>query len=89
MDDPIIIDITVQGIMLVLLLTLPPIALATLAGVGVSLLQALTQVQEQTLGFAVKMSVVTIAILFTAQYMSAELFNYTNYIFTNFPSMLK
>ena len=37
-----------QAMLLVMLLSLPPIIVASMVGILVSLLQALTQVQEQT-----------------------------------------
>lgn len=85
MEDPFIIDLTVQGMMLVLVLSMPAIILATIAGVGISLLQALTQIQEQTLGFAIKLIVVIVTLLLTAHFMVGELFNYSIGIFRDFP----
>ncbi len=85
MEDPYIIDLTVQGMMLVLILSMPAIILATIAGVGISLLQALTQIQEQTLGFAIKLIVVILTLLLTAHFMVGELFNYSMNIFKDFP----
>ena len=58
MDQSAILNITAKSLILVLYLSLPPILVATLVGVLVSLIQALTQVQEQTLSFAVKLIVV-------------------------------
>ena len=39
--------------------------------------QALTQIQEQTLGFAVKLIASTVALVATISWIGAELFNYT------------
>lgn len=89
MNEPIILDLTVQGIILVLLLSMPAIVIATMAGLMVSFLQALTQIQEQTLGFAVKLIVVIATLLFTANFIAAELYNYAEYLFTTFHSMAK
>lgn len=89
MDEPYILDLTVQGMMLVLVLSMPSIILATLAGLVVSLFQALTQIQEQTLGFAIKLIVVTITLLLSAQFTAMELFNYTLHIFTTFNTLGK
>ena len=50
-----ILDYAQMCLILVLKLSLIPIVVATVIGIIVSLLQALTQVQEQTLGFAVKL----------------------------------
>lgn len=85
MEDPYIVDLTVQGMILVLILSMPAIILATLSGLLVSLLQALTQIQEQTLGFAIKLIVVVLTLLLTAHFMVGELFNYSLNLFKEFP----
>ena len=57
-----------QSLYLVLWLSLPPIAAAAIIGTLFSLFQALTQIQEQTLSFAIKMIVVFGVILLTARW---------------------
>lgn len=89
MEDPYIIDLTVQGMVLVLILSMPAIVLATFSGLLVSLLQALTQIQEQTLGFAIKLIVVVITLLLTAHFMVGELYNYSLNLFKEFPILGK
>ena len=78
---------TNQALVLVLILSMPPIIVATVVGVLVSLIQALTQVQEQTLGFAVKLIVVTLVLLLTAGWTGAELYKFTLQIFDTFPTL--
>lgn len=73
-----------QALYLVLWLSLPPIAVAAIVGTLFSLFQALTQIQEQTLSFAVKMIAVFITILLTGRWLSGELYNYTLSIFDLF-----
>ena len=74
-----------ECLILVLRLSLIPIVVATVIGLLVSLLQALTQIQEQTLGFAVKLIAISITIMLAAHWMGGELLLFTNDIFTNFP----
>ena len=69
---------------IVLKLSLIPIVVATVIGLIVSLLQALTQIQEQTLGFAVKLVAITVTIMACASWMGGELMLYTQEIFKNF-----
>ncbi|HLU14380.1 MAG TPA: type III secretion system export apparatus subunit SctS [Burkholderiaceae bacterium] len=73
-----------QALYLVLWLSLPPIAVAAIVGTLFSLFQALTQIQEQTLSFAVKMIAVFVTILLTARWLSGELYNYALSIFDLF-----
>ena len=69
---------------LVLRISLIPIIVATVIGLLVSLLQALTQIQEQTLGFAVKLIAISVAIMAAASWMGGEIMLYTQEIFKNF-----
>ena len=69
---------------IVLKLSLIPIVVATVIGLIVSLLQALTQIQEQTPGFAVKLVAITVTIMACASWMGGELMLYTQEIFKNF-----
>jgi type III secretion protein S len=89
MPDSLVTDFTVQAMMLVLILSMPPILVATLVGILVSILQAVTQIQEQTLSFAVKLIVVIITILLTARWVGGELFHFSLKIFNDFPMLLK
>ena len=69
---------------LVLKVSMIPIIVATVIGILVSLLQALTQIQEQTLGFAVKLVAITITIMAASSWMGGEIMLYTQEIFKNF-----
>jgi type III secretion protein S len=81
MSHDTIIAFTVNAGMLMLLLSMLPILVATIIGLMVSLLQALTQIQEQTLSFAVKLVAVAATLLLSMNWMGAELYNYTLAIF--------
>jgi type III secretion HrpO family protein len=89
MDVSQILDLSVKAVILILVLSLPSIAVATIVGVLISLIQALTQVQEQTLGFAVKLIAVGLTLLATAVWMGSELLQYTGNILESFPRMAK
>jgi type III secretion protein S len=80
-------DITsylVQALYLTLILSMPTILVAAIVGTLFSLLQALTQIQEQTLSFAVKLIAVGIVLFLTAGWMGSELVLYTNSVFSQF-----
>jgi type III secretion protein S len=81
MSHQTIVDFSVNAAMLMLLLSMLPIIVATVIGLIVSLLQALTQIQEQTLSFAVKLIAVAATLLLSMNWMGAELYNYTLAIF--------
>jgi len=82
-----LMDFTAQALLLVLYLSMPPIIAAAVVGTGVALLQALTQVQEQTLSFAIKLVVVVLVIFATGAWLGRELYNFANGLFTNIGSI--
>jgi type III secretion protein S len=73
--------------MLVLLLSLPAIIVASVVGLLVSLVQALTQIQEQTLSFAIKLIAVIATLIFTARWVGSEILTYAANIFDLLPIM--
>ena len=82
-----ILNFANQCLTLVLILSLPPIIVATAAGLVVALLQAVTQVQEQTLPFAIKLIAVVGAIFMTSRWLGMELFRYTSQLLDQLPQM--
>lgn len=84
MNKAQLLDYAQTCLLIVLQLSLIPILVATVIGIIVSLLQALTQIQEQTLGFAVKLIAISITLLVCASWMGSTLLLYTQDIFTNF-----
>ena len=79
-----IVSYMTQALYLTLWLSLPPIAVAAIVGTLFSLFQALTQIQEQTLSFAIKLIAVFITLLLTARWLSGELYNYAVSVFDLF-----
>jgi type III secretion protein S len=74
MHDPILTDLTYKAMMLVLILSLPPIITAAVVGVLVSLVQAVTQIQDQTLSFGFRLVAVIISLLATVRWLGQEIF---------------
>ena len=61
--------------------------MASVVGIFFSLVQALTQIQEQTLSFGVKLVAVGITLYLTARWMGGEIYNYTLMLFDKFPTL--
>ena len=89
MEDSQILYLTSRALVLVLMLSGPPIIVASVVGVAVSLLQALTQIQEQTLSFAIKLVAVVITIFATAGWLGGMIFEYSVAIFDTFPQLVR
>ncbi len=65
-----------NAMLLVLMLSMPPIVVAALVGLIVSLIQALTQIQEQTISFAFKLIAIVVTMFLTMGQLGEELFAY-------------
>ncbi|ANN76774.1 type III secretion system export apparatus subunit SctS [Bordetella flabilis] len=70
-----------QALYLVFWLSLPPLVVASVVGTLFSLFQALTQIQEQTLSFAIKLLAVFVTLLLAAGWIGAEIYHYSLSIF--------
>ncbi len=73
-----------EGLMLSLILSLPVIIIASLVGLLFSMFQALTQIQEQTLSFAVKLVFVIGALYLTADWMASKVYRFAVLIFDSY-----
>ncbi|MBQ9275262.1 MAG: type III secretion system export apparatus subunit SctS [Succinivibrio sp.] len=82
--NPNVIEYISQGMYLVLLLSLPPILVASVVGLSLSLFQAITQLQEQTLSFAVKLIAVSITLFLCAGWISGEIIRFGATLFNRF-----
>lgn len=76
MSEAEIINHSAQALLLVLVLSMPPIAVASLVGIIVGLFQALTQIQEQTISFAFKLAAIILVLFLTMGWVGAELIGY-------------
>jgi type III secretion protein S len=89
MGSPEVVVALIRALYLTMLLSLPAILVAAVVGTLFSLLQALTQIQEQTLSFAVKLIAVGVTLFLTANWVGGELLNYTLTVFDSFPRVVR
>ena len=82
--NSIAMDYASQALYLVLVISLPPIVIASVIGIVLSLVQAVTQLQEQTLTFGVKLIAVVVSLFRLGGWMSGEILRYADEIFTRF-----
>jgi flagellar biosynthesis protein FliQ len=78
-----IIRIAEQGIYTVLMVSGPLILLALVVGLIISIFQATTQIQEQTLAFVPKIVAVLIGLIIFGPWMLSHMLSYANDIFSN------
>ncbi|RED43737.1 type III secretion system export apparatus subunit SctS [Aestuariispira insulae] len=78
-----------QTVQIILWLSLPPILVATGVGLAVALFQALTQIQEQTLVFAVKLVGVTITLMILVPWIGDQLISFLDRLLESFPYLTR
>ncbi|MHB1419368.1 MAG: flagellar biosynthesis protein FliQ [Bacillota bacterium] len=89
MSQDFVINIAKEAMTLVLLLAAPALGLGMLVGLAISILQATTQIQEQTLTFVPKIIVVFLSILFFGSWMLNTLLQFTQDLYGNLNTMVR
>ncbi|MCI5566463.1 MAG: flagellar biosynthesis protein FliQ [Veillonellaceae bacterium] len=85
MSGDLVIQLGQQALMIVLLVSAPMLGLGLLVGLAVSVFQATTSIQEQTLAFIPKIIAVFVAILIFGPWMLRIMTEYVTNIFVNLP----
>lgn len=88
MPDSSALAYAAKALYIVLYLSMPPIIVASFVGIFLSLIQAVTQLQEQTLAFGVKLIAVVVTLFILGGWIGAELLRYSDEIFSRFYMIL-
>lgn len=89
MTPEFVIGFAKSAIELTLELSLPIMLVSLAMGVVVSVLQAATQIQEQTLSFIPKIVSIFVAFIFTFPWLLEKITTYTTNIFLNIPTYIR
>ncbi len=81
MNEAEALDLVQSAIWAVILASAPAVVAAMVVGVGIALLQALTQVQEMTLTFIPKIIAILVISLVTAPFTGAVVFSFAQQVF--------
>ena len=88
MSHQLIVDLARNAIMLALLLAGPMLIVALGVGLIISIIQAVTQIQEQTLSFVPKLIAVAGTFLLALPWSLQLLIKYTTELFRSLPSLV-
>lgn len=83
MNQEMVISIAETAIYTVLIVSGPLLLVALVSGLAVSIFQATTSIQEQTLAFVPKIVAVLVALIFFGPFMLTMLVSYFHDIFNN------
>jgi type III secretion protein S len=76
-----------QALILILVLSGPPILVSMVLGLMVAIFQAATQIQEQTLSFTVKLFATIFTIIFLSGWLGGLIMQYSLMIFNSIGKM--
>ena len=83
MTQEMVVSVAENAIFIVLIVSGPLLAIALVVGLMVSIFQATTSIQEQTLAFVPKIVAVFVALIFFAPFMISRMTSYFHDIFNN------
>jgi flagellar biosynthetic protein FliQ len=87
MNDLVVVDLARRAMMMALALGGPLLLVALVVGLLISVLQAVTQIQEQTLAFVPKLVAVGLVFLIGLPWMLQMAVNFTAELFRSLPSL--
>jgi len=89
MTEEIVLGIGKEAIWTTVMLAGPLLLSALIVGLAVSVIQAITQINEATLTFIPKMLTVAIVLVILAPWMTQLITSYTTELFSSLPDMVR
>jgi flagellar biosynthetic protein FliQ len=88
MSHTLVVELARNMILTSALVAAPMLAVALLVGLVISLIQAVTQIQEQTLSFVPKLIAVAVTFLIALPWIIQILMRYTIELFRSIPTLV-
>lgn len=89
MTDQVVMEIGRNALTMALLLAGPMLGLALIVGLGVSVFQAVTQINEATLTFVPKILAILIVLMVMGSWMINQMVTYTSGLFGFLPQVAR
>lgn len=89
MNEGMIVDVARDALKVVLMVSAPLLGISLVVGLAVSVFQATTQIQEQTLTFIPKLVAIIVSIIFFGAWMLATLVEYTQRLYGSMNNFVK
>ncbi|AFK86803.1 flagellar biosynthesis protein FliQ [Thermoanaerobacterium saccharolyticum] len=89
MDPGVVLDIGREALMVTMMVSAPLLIISLLVGLIISIFQATTQIQEQTLTFVPKILAIFASIILFGPWMLTVLINYTQKLILNINSFIR
>jgi len=89
MGQDFAVQVMYQGITTLLMVSMPTVGVGLLVGFIISLFQAVTQIQEQTLTFVPKVIAVLLMLAVTFPWIISVMVDFTTVLWSTIPSMVR
>jgi len=88
MNQDTVVNLAAQAMSLALKIAGPLLLAALVVGLLVSVFQAVTQIQEQSLSLIPKIAAVAVVVVLLGPWMLGQLVSYTSALYTAIPTMV-
>ncbi|HUX51541.1 MAG TPA: flagellar biosynthesis protein FliQ [Spirochaetia bacterium] len=89
MDIGVAIQLVRSGIIQILVISAPVLIIGMVVGLIISIFQATTSIQEQTLTFVPKIAAILAALIFFGPWMFGAMVQFTQNVFAQIPNMIR
>jgi len=89
LSQEFVLHLARDALYVALLIAAPPLIIGLAVGLLISIFQATTQIQEQTLTFVPKIVAVLFSILIFGSWMLTTIVSFTSELFSNLGTMIK
>ncbi|NQT29910.1 MAG: flagellar biosynthesis protein FliQ [Candidatus Saganbacteria bacterium] len=89
MGQDFAVQVLHQGVITILMVSLPIVGVGLMVGFTISLFQAVTQIQEQTLTFVPKVISVLLMVAFTSPWIISIMVDFTTTLWSTIPNMVR
>jgi flagellar biosynthesis protein FliQ len=88
MDTDTVVSLATQAMSLALKISIPLLGVGLVVGVLISIIQAVTSIQEQTLSFIPKVLAMAVVLVVGGPWMLNQLLSYTTDLWQSIPNMV-
>jgi flagellar biosynthesis protein FliQ len=88
MNEDVVINLVMEAMALAFKVAMPLLGVALVLGLVVSVIQAVTQIQEQTLSFIPKIIGMAVVLVVAGPWMLGQVVSYTQQLYTAIPSLV-
>ena len=89
MNEDVVINVSMQAMQLAFKIAMPLLLVGLAIGLVVSVFQAVTQIQEQTLTFIPKIVGMGLVLVIAGPWMLDQVVTYTQQLYTDIPTLIE